>query len=430
MASTISAFSNRDVRLANARSILSHMWTVEALTGSDLMLATGLTRATVHDVCQELLDRGWIEELPNQRVHGGYVKGRPARRYAFSARAGVVVGVDAGAHRVIATVADLRGKVISQCTRDCSTDADEATDAAERLQTVTRTVLEALAAEEISPEMVLAVGVGVPAPVGTDEQPVTRTKPFWNRINPNIGAHLSTTQGWTVLVDNDANLAALAERWVGRGQGKRHFITVLAGERLGAGVVDEGRVLRGSSGRGGELNWLDFVDGVGSADGIAMLSLTWALEGLDSGTSPQSTILRNLPASEITPQQVFAAAQNGDPLASAVIRRLGHRFARVSAVVAEVFDTDLIIFAGGVASAIEPILDLIRQELPDLVDPPAPQVVASLLGHAVVSTGAIRHAIDHVQGHALEIALPNHPGHEDPQGSPERTQPRSSGGKA
>jgi predicted NBD/HSP70 family sugar kinase len=271
-------------------------------------------------------------------------------------------------------------------------------------------VLDALAAEEISSEMVLAVGVGVPAPVGTDGQPVTRTKPFWTRINPNIGAHLSTTQGWTALVDNDANLAALAERWVGGGQGRRHFITLLAGERLGAGVVDQGQVLRGSSGRGGEMNWLDFVEGVGSADGIAMLSRQWALEELDSGTSPRSTILRKLPVSEITPQQVFAAARDGDPLASAVIERLGHRFARVSAVLAEVFDSELIIFAGGVASGIEPILDVIRRELPHLVDPPVPQVVASQLGHAVVSTGAIRRAIDHVQDHALEIALPKPPG--------------------
>jgi len=157
------------------------------------------------------------------------------------------------------------------------------------------------------------------------------------------------------------------------------------------------------------MNWLDFVDGVGSADGIAMLSRQWALEELSSGTGPHSTTLRVLPASEITPQQVFAAARDGDPLASAIIERLGHRFARVSAALAEVFDTELIIFAGGVASGIDPILDVVRRELPALVDPPVPQVVASLLGHAVVSTGAIRRAIDHVQDHALEIALPKHP---------------------
>jgi len=158
------------------------------------------------------------------------------------------------------------------------------------------------------------------------------------------------------------------------------------------------------------MSWLDLVDGVGSAEGIAKLSRQWALEGLNAHPNPRSPILRNLPASEITAEQVFAAAQDGDPLATTVVRRLGHRFARISAVIAKVFDTDLIILAGGVASAIESILDVIRHELPDMVDPPVPRVVASRLGDGVVSTGAIRHAIDHVQDHALENALPNRKG--------------------
>lgn len=410
MAPAISTFSNRDVRLANARAILAHLWTVDAQTGSDLMLGTGLTRATVHDVCQDLLDRGWVEELPNQRVHGGYVKGRPARRYAFAARAGFVVGVDAGGHNVTATVADLRGQVISQCVKEVSKDPENEEAAAERRMTISAAILDALAAEQISPATVLAVGVGVPAPVGADGKVVNRTNPFWNRTDPNIGAYLSSAHGWVVLIDNDANLAALAERWVGSGQGEQAFVTLLAGERLGAGVTEDGRIFRGSSGRGGEMSWLDLVDGVGSAEGIAKLSRQWALEGLNAHPNPRSPILRNLPASEITAEQVFAAAQDGDPLATTVVRRLGHRFARISAVIAKVFDTDLIILAGGVASAIEPILDVIRHELPDMVDPPVPRVVASRLGDGVVSTGAIRHAIDHVQDHALENALPNRKG--------------------
>lgn len=410
MASTVSAFSNRDVRLANARAVLRHMWTAEAQTGSDLMLATGLTRATVHDVCQELRDRGWIEELANQRDHGGYVKGRPARRYAFAARAGVVVGVDAGGHRVIATVADLRGRVLSQRTRELPGAADEATEIAQRLETVSETVLEALVAERISSEMVLAVGVGLPAPVGSDGRTVTRTNAFWNRINADIGAHLSAAHGWTVLVDNDANLAALAERWVGSGGSSDHFVTLLAGERLGAGVIEAGRVFRGSSGRGGEMSWLNLVEGVGSADGIGLLSRRWTLEALAAGRGARDSSLRQLGANDLTTELVFDAARDGDPLAAAVVRRLGEQFSRVCAAIAKAFDSDLIIIAGGVAAAIVPILEIIRQELPALVEPPVPQVVASLLGDGVVSTGALRHVIDHVQEHALEIALPHHAG--------------------
>ena len=95
---------SRLVRAAN-----EHVWDADAVTGTDLIAATGLSRATVHDVCEELIDLGWVREVENQREYGGYRKGRPARRYASDARAGVVVGVDAGQHRVSATVTDRRG---------------------------------------------------------------------------------------------------------------------------------------------------------------------------------------------------------------------------------------------------------------------------------------------------------------------------------
>ena len=68
--------------------------------------------------------------------------------------------------------------------------------------------------------------------------------------------------------------------------------------------------------------------------------------------------------------------------------------------------TDLVIIAGGVATACAPILDVIRDQMPKLAEPPLPRVVASQLGEAVVSVGAVRRAISRVQEHALDIVLP------------------------
>ena len=383
-----------------------------------------MTWSTGHRCCQERQGSGWIEELVNQRVHGDYVRGRPARRYALSARAGVVVGVDSGEHRVIATVADLRGEVISRRVQTFSAGRRPATDIARRLRTVDDAIMDALKAANVSPRAVLAVAVGVPAPVVADGRTVIRTEPFWKRMNPDIGVHLTRAQGWRVLVDNDANLAALAEGWRGQGRGERHFVTLLTGERLGAGVVEDGRLFRGGRGAGGEMVWLDLVEGVGSAAGIAALSRRWALDALDSAHPQPSPILGGLALEDITPQQVFAAARQGDPLARAVIRRLGERFTRVSAAIGKVFDTDVIILAGAVAKACDPILDIIREELPQTVGPPVPRVVSSLLGEAVVSIGAVRRALDHVQENALEIALPDLGRGADDDTSADRTDPR------
>ena len=88
--------------------------------------------------------------------------------------------------------------------------------------------------------------------------------------------------GATVLTENDANLAALGERWRGAAQGVDDLAVLLAGERLGAGLLESGRLLHGSQGGAGEMAFLDRVEGVGNADGIALLARTWGAEAVSS----------------------------------------------------------------------------------------------------------------------------------------------------
>ncbi|PWJ49070.1 MarR family protein [Quadrisphaera granulorum] len=87
--------TTRALRLTSTTAVLQALWHGEPVTGSDLIATTGLTRATVHDVCADLISTGWVEELADQRTHGSYSRGRPARRYGLRAQAGVVVGVEA-----------------------------------------------------------------------------------------------------------------------------------------------------------------------------------------------------------------------------------------------------------------------------------------------------------------------------------------------
>jgi hypothetical protein len=160
------------VREASARLVLEHMWNAPPVTGSDLMAATGLTRATVHDVCQELIDRGWVRELANQREHGDYRKGRPARRYAFDPLAGLVVGVDAGEHRVDAIVTDLHG---TELGRYHSPPRSGFADATERIAAVGEAITTALAAADAT-RPVLAVTCR-PGTGGGPSSTTTRTSP-------------------------------------------------------------------------------------------------------------------------------------------------------------------------------------------------------------------------------------------------------------
>ena len=102
---------------------------------------------------------------------------------------------------------------------------------------------------------------------------------FWSLFDVGLRTALQELHGWTVLLENDANLAALGERWRGSGAGVDDLVVLLAGERLGAGVLESGRLLHGRGGAAGEMGYLDLVEGVGSSDGIASLARQWSAAG-------------------------------------------------------------------------------------------------------------------------------------------------------
>jgi predicted NBD/HSP70 family sugar kinase len=387
--------SSRMVREASARLVLDHMWNSPPVTGSDLMAATGLTRATVHDVCQELIHRGWVRELANQREHGDYRKGRPARRYAFDPLAGLVVGVDAGQHRVDAIVTDLHG---TELGRYHSPPRSGFADTAERIAAVGGAIATALASADAAPQRVLAVTVGVPAPVDAAGRTAFLGNPYWELMNPDLGRRLHAEHGWRTIVDNDANLAALAEGWRGHGRGMRHFVALLAGERLGAGIVEDGRVIRGVRGGAGEMRFLDLVAGVGSAEGIAKVTRDLASAAL-AEPGAESVLVPGADA-----EAVFAAARAGDALAAAVADRIAERMALVIATLASLVDTDLVIIAGRVAASLGPLVEPLQERLAQHGNPP-PRVRASALGGDVVMLGAVARGLDDVRGHALQLTL-------------------------
>ncbi|MEZ0490808.1 ROK family protein [Kineococcus sp. TBRC 1896] len=380
----------RRLRDDNALAVLHHVWDLsgdprdEGVTGTDLMAATGLSRATVHDVCGELIDRGWLRELANGRGAQGHVKGRPARRYGFDALAGTVVGVDAGQHRIAARVADLRGRTLADVSAVVDHDPVR-TPVADRVADVVRTV-EAVWERAGSPR-VLGVTVGVPAPVGPSGTTEFSGNPYWEFVNPDLAGALARRRGWRVLADNDANLAALAEGWRGSGRGVRHQVTLLAGERIGAGVVEDGRLLRGARGGVGEMRYLDLVEGVGSPDGLGKVLRDLVRAAGGSGAA----------------EDVVAAADAGQELAGTLLETAADRLTRVVVTLVSVFDPDRVVVAGGVAGAAG-LVDRVDAGLPRFLDPPHPPVVASTLGRDVVVLGALRRALEEVRADALALS--------------------------
>jgi predicted NBD/HSP70 family sugar kinase len=389
------------LRRVNAGKLLGVLSNAGVMTGTALIEATGLTRATVHAVCNDLISMGWVVELDPGRDDAAV--GRPSRRFEFNSRAGYVLGIDIGAGKTTVLLADLRGETVAKAVRPVS----DGKTPADRTEIVHETVLEALEIAEVSDAQVLAAGAGVAAPVDRDGNILVDDE-FWRRFDAGLADRLTELHGWPVLLENDANLATLGEHWRGEGRDVDDLAVLLAGERFGSGLMDSGRLLHGSRGGAGEMVYLKLVEGVGDTHGIARIARE---QGAAAVADPSvRTVLRELAGDRsVTAELVFTAADAGDEVALGILQQVAGRTARVVATLGILFNPELVVLGGAVADASKTLLPDIEKHLTGFTSTP-PRVAVSSLGDAIVSVGAVRHALNFVEQHALDLNLTCRPG--------------------
>ncbi|MFF0271413.1 ROK family protein [Kribbella sp. NPDC004536] len=382
------------LRRVNAGKVLGVLTRARVMTGTGLIEATGLTRATVHAVCNDLISMGWVVELDPGRTSVG----RPSRRFEFNSHAGYVLGIDIGAARTTVLVSDLRGETVAKVGRSIA----GVKTPGERTELVHETVVEALASAGVSDAEVLAAGVGVAAPVDRDGNLLVDDE-FWRRFDSGLSSRLTELHGWPVLLENDANLATLGEHWRGEARNVDDLVVLLAGERFGSGLMDSGRLLHGSRGGAGEMVFLKLIEGVGDTHGIARI----AREDGTAAVADEAveTSLRELATDgEVTAEQVFRAAADGDKVAQGILHDIADRTARVIATLGTLFNPELVVIGGAVAQAAAALLPDLEEQLPRYTSTPL-RVAVSSLGDAIVSVGAVRHALNYVELHALDLEL-------------------------
>ena len=383
---------------ASVGAILEFAWAAGEFTATEAMASTSLTRSTAIDGIDTLVDAGVLRELPNARVAGSYRAGRPARRFVLASDLGVVIGVDAGDTHLAVTVAELQDhtRVHHRVDLDPTQSADE------RRATILGQMDLALAEADVTREAVLAICIGVAAPVNRAGISPPHPEGFWERTNPGLAEVLAD---WAPVVEikNDAQLAAIAEGSAGAAIGCRDYVALLASERFGGGVVVDGHVLHGAHGGVGEGVVFDHIIGVGSAFGLRYALQDQVRAAMESGEiSSESVIGRLAGEDRIDPRAVLTAASAGDADALLATSRVGATLARVVGVLGSMYDPARVIVCGAVAESIAPVLDAAREVLPAQLHLPAPEILASTLGAEVVSIGAVATA----RRAAREVAVP------------------------
>ena len=279
--------------------------------------------------------------------------------------AGETIGVDLGGTKMLVGVLD--GTDVRWESREGSTGQSED-------ELVELLVREVSQAREAHPNA-SAVGLGIPATIDHDtgvavsavNLPLTDL-PLRNLVSERVGL--------PVFLDNDANVAALAEHFYGAARGADDAVMLTIGTGIGGGLILGGEIYRGATGAGAELGHtaIDIngppcqgnCRGRGCVETLASGTAVGREGRLAAESDPDSVLATMLAEGhEIDGKAVTEAALNGDPTAIAVFELIGTRLGAALTSFANVFEPSVIVVGGGVMAAGELLLGPARQVVRD-----------------------------------------------------------------
>jgi predicted NBD/HSP70 family sugar kinase len=397
------------LRQINSAHVLAALRGTGPLSLSDLAGRTGLSRPTIGQVVEQLHAAGLLAYVAPG--HDGHVRsGRPARLVRFRSEAAYVVGIDVGRHKAHVMVADLAGNLVARHSRPTST----ANSSKDLLAAVRQAAREALAEAGIERGDVASVAAGTPGLVDWSRGAVVLAPglPGW-KIE--LARELRRSFRCPVQVENDANLAALAERRHGLARDAHTVVFILWGERIGAGVLIGDEVHRGAANAAGEIGFLALdagttaePDALGRGPFERMVVADAIIEaGRDAAARHGGELAALLDGGpgRLDAEAVFTAAARGDAAAVEVVQTIAARFARGLAPVLLVLDPDLVVIGAGVSRAGAALLEAIETRVRPLTLVP-PRLELSQLGDEAVTLGAVELALADAERRLLPARSP------------------------
>jgi glucokinase-like ROK family protein len=340
-------------------SNLRLIWKEQRISRAEISRRTGLSRSTVSETVDALLPTGLIAEVGVGPSNGG----RPPVVLEFQDDAYAILGVDMGAAHVTVVLTDLRGRVVATEHRHHAVRDDP---------TGTRAVITELCDRCLAQwprvnQRLVGIGVAVPSPVDphhTDHLSEV-VLPAWRG---SLGLEgLTERYGVPLMVDNDANLAALAERWWGAGRDVDNFAFIKVATGVGMGAVINGRIYRGATGIAGEIGHLS-IDPNGLPCVCGLRGCLATLVGAPALVERARALLAEHPdgvlsGDELTLVSIEDAALAGDALALQLVHEAADNLGRAVAGLLNLMNPSLVILGGGLARLGDVLLKPLRETI-------------------------------------------------------------------
>lgn len=391
------------IREVNVRRLLRLLQLHGPCSQADLARISRLSPPTVSFAVADLLKKDLVQSVGPGRSGGG---GRPPRMLRFNTEFGYVAGAEVTPWEVRLALADLGGTVLGRWTGPMtSRNTPERT-----ADLVESGIGELMAHHGIAPQKLLSLAAGihgiVDARTGTTDS-LPHFSSAW-RHAPLRGL-LEASVKVSTVVENEVNLAAIAESWIGRARGVKNFVFITVGDGVGAGIFINGRLYRGSTSASGEIGFF-YVPGsretplqkhqLGPLEEIAStagIERAWR-EMLAQGNGTTSTL-----PSQATASEILKFARAGNRGAKRLVQQSARAFACAVANVCAVLDCPLVVVGGCVGSD-RVFFEQVHRRL-ERNDYPRPQVVRSTLGEEASLLGAVWLALNTAERIVLRSSL-------------------------
>lgn len=376
------ASDSRLLRLLNGQRIVDAMFDAapQGISRADIARVTGLSKPTVSNLVADLEASGLIRLSPVPTTTGNV--GRPAMLYEFVPEAGFVVAADVGATKIIVGVANLLGTVVAEQELETGPNAETALN---RVAETARQMLSEIGGQAGS------ACVGVPGIYRPHSDSVEQALNLPGFEGLRVRANLEELLDMEVHVDNDVNLAALAEADLDIDQ--TNFAAISIGTGIGMGIIVGGELYRGGTGAAGEVGSLVLHDSSADSDSPLILEDVSSAPAIRKqfGKAAESGHPTELHGSADVPE-IFDAAAQGDPAAVHVLENAASAMATAIMQLCLIIDPERIVFGGGVG-ANQVFVEAVNAELYRRHSQPV-EISASTLGRRATFLGAVSWALD------------------------------------
>jgi glucokinase len=309
---------------------------------------------------------------------------------------GYVVGVDIGGTNLRLALADMSGHIVAKWFAS--------TAGMREPEKVIRLILDGvkniLSQVKVSSSELGSIAIGVPGVTDVENGIVVATSYLMGWQNVPLRALVEKELNTPAVVDNDVNFAAMGESWTGIAIGVRDFVFLAIGTGIGAGIFLEGRLYRGSCWAAGEIGYMrvpGIMGGVGKPDDPGPLESMIGGEGIRTQWQKRWSAERTSLPRELNATDVFDHALNGDSEAQTILRQSATMLAQAIYNIFLVLNCPLVVLGGSVGK--HPALrDATRETLNQWDPRGVPRLAVSSLGADAQLHGAVRAALDLVNG--------------------------------